>query len=85
MYPDPNRFNPERFMGRGENSHLSSMDPLSVTFGYGRRICPGRYAAESHMWISMACMLSVFDIRTATDELGRPIQVTPAFSAGMIS
>jgi cytochrome P450 len=60
------------------------MDPLSVTFGYGRRICPGRYMAEAQVWISIACMLSVFAIGTAIDELGNPIKVTPAFSAGMI-
>ncbi|KAF8811261.1 cytochrome P450 [Phlegmacium glaucopus] len=84
-YPDPSRFNPDRFMGENDSQHLSSMDPLSVTFGYGRRICPGRYMAEAQVWISIACMLSVFDIGTAFDGLGRPIKVTPAFSAGMIS
>ena len=73
-------------MDKGDiDQSLSSIDPLSVAFGYGRRICPGRYAADSQLWISIACMLSVFDMGTAIDELGKPIKVTPAFSAGMIS
>lgn len=72
-------------MGKADNQHLSSADPLAVCFGYGRRICPGRYAADAQLWISIASILSVFDIRTATDELGRPIKVTPAFTGGMIS
>jgi len=85
IYPDPSRFNPERFMTKGDNQYLSAMDPLTVCFGYGRRVCPGRFTADSHLWITIASMLSVFDISTAADELGKPIKVTPAFSTGMIS
>lgn len=68
-----------------DNLYLTSADPLSVAFGYGRRICPGRFAADAQLWISIACILSVFDISSALDEFGKPIKVTPAFSAGMIS
>ncbi|PPQ69882.1 hypothetical protein CVT25_005587 [Psilocybe cyanescens] len=87
IYPDPRRFNPDRFMGEGDKGlqHLSPMDPLSAAFGYGRRACPGRYMGESQVWISIASILSVFDIKPALDEMGRPIHVTPEFSkTGMI-
>jgi cytochrome P450 len=36
VYPDPNKFDPERFMG--ENQQL---DPMKFSFGFSRRICPG--------------------------------------------
>ncbi|PPQ95404.1 hypothetical protein CVT26_008250 [Gymnopilus dilepis] len=86
-YPEPRRFNPDRFMAeadRNSNQHLSPGDPLSVAFGYGRRFCPGRYAGEAQVWISIACILSVFDIGHALDDEGRPIPVVPAFTTGMI-
>jgi len=85
VYSDPHRFNPERFMGTDEKHHFSAADPLSVSFGYGRRACPGRFMADAQVWITIACILSVFDISPALDANGRPIKVTPEFSSGMIS
>jgi hypothetical protein len=72
-------------MGSDEKHHFSASDPLSVAFGYGRRSCPGRYMADAQVWISIACILSVFDISPSLDADGHPIKVTPAFSSGMIS
>ncbi|KAF8154807.1 cytochrome P450 [Crassisporium funariophilum] len=83
-YREPSRFNPDRFMGKGEGQHFSPMDPLSASFGYGRRVCPGRYMAEAQVWISIASILSVFNISAPVDEMGNPIQIKPAFSSGMI-
>ena len=85
MYPDPLRFNPERFIAGSDNQHLSPVDPLSAAFGYGRRMCPGRHMAEAQIWITIACILSVFDVSPAVDANGGGIIVTPAFSSGMIS
>ncbi|KAF9473301.1 cytochrome P450 [Pholiota conissans] len=88
-YREPQRFNPLRFMGEGSQGtwqHISPGEPLSTVFGYGRRFCPGRHMAEAHIWISIASILSVFDIRPALDADGQPIKVEPAFSSkGLIS
>jgi cytochrome P450 len=41
-----------------------------VAFGYGRRVCPGQDFAETSVWITMASLLSVFDI-TPKDGLSK--------------
>ncbi|KAJ3981203.1 hypothetical protein F5890DRAFT_573149 [Lentinula detonsa] len=73
-------FNPDRFL----RNDLAVVDPVSVAFGYGRRICPGRFMAESQLWISIACILSAFEIKPGNDERGRPIVPKAAFSSGFI-
>jgi len=57
VYPDPSRFNPERFLGPQPQP-----DPRSISFGFGRRICPGRILAQASLFISCAMTLAVFDI-----------------------
>ncbi|KAF9070685.1 cytochrome P450 [Rhodocollybia butyracea] len=79
-YPDPMAFNPDRFL----SNDPAIVDPVYVAFGYGRRICPGRFMAEGQLWISIACILSVFEIKPGNDEKGRPIKTEAAFTSGMI-
>ncbi|KAG2046503.1 cytochrome P450 [Suillus hirtellus] len=44
-YPDASSFIPERFID--SDGALTSDDPAQYIFGLGRRICPGRYNADS--------------------------------------
>ncbi|KAG5651496.1 hypothetical protein H0H81_008468 [Sphagnurus paluster] len=86
-FPNPSVFNPDRFLVPGKlktSSDPSPLDPLSATFGYGRRICPGRYMAGAQLWISIACILAVFDIKCGVDEDGRPVRPHPTFTSGLI-
>ncbi|KAI0315764.1 cytochrome P450 [Amylostereum chailletii] len=56
-YP-PREFHPERFL----DPETHTLDPGAYVFGYGRRICPGRYVAENSVFILLATILSVFDV-----------------------
>ncbi|KAF8128421.1 cytochrome P450 [Boletus edulis] len=84
-YIQPMEFLPERFLnpdGNTENQEI--LDPSTAAFGYGRRICPGRFMADATLWISIACILTVFDIRPGKDENGDPVAVKADFESGMI-
>lgn len=74
-YPDPDEFRPERFMRDGQLDLTVTHDPALFAFGFGRRICAGRYFAFSSLFITVASVLHVFDIGPPLDEDGAPIPV----------
>ncbi|OCH91964.1 cytochrome P450 [Obba rivulosa] len=55
---DPHAFLPERFL----DDSLPVVDPSTWAFGFGRRICPGRFLAENSLFIFAVTLLSAFDI-----------------------
>jgi hypothetical protein len=66
-YPDPDSFKPERFI----NPDGSVIDDpvLAVGFGSGKRICPGRHLVDSTLFIVVASLLAVFNLRgNGTDK-----------------
>ncbi|TFK33800.1 cytochrome P450 [Crucibulum laeve] len=65
VYPEPDAFKPERFFDH--NSHLNS-DEVNYAFGFGRRICPGRNLASSTVWLTMASILSAFNVKKPSDS-----------------
>jgi len=81
IYPDPEPFKPERFLKDGQIDP-DVMSPDLVAFGFGRRICPGRFLALDSLFLNMACILASFDIGKATDEFGKQITPKKEFSSG---
>ncbi|OAX31349.1 cytochrome P450, partial [Rhizopogon vinicolor AM-OR11-026] len=79
-YPNPSEFNPDRFLN--PNGTLTD-DTVSVVWGFGRRICPGRYLAEASLWSAMACLLAVFKFSKVKDETGRENEINPQWKAGI--
>ena len=86
VYPEPYAFKPERFLHSCPGEDLTHvLAPLSTAWGYGRRTCAGMALGETQVWITVASIISVFDIRPAIDSMGHPIAVEPKFTSGMIS
>ncbi|PIL25375.1 cytochrome P450 [Ganoderma sinense ZZ0214-1] len=73
QYPQPDDFNPDRFLGSTGNLDVHGCDPADVVFGFGRRVCPGRHFAESTLFILVASVLSAFEIGPPVDEDGAPL------------
>ncbi|KAI0699916.1 cytochrome P450 [Cerioporus squamosus] len=84
VYPDPERFFPERYLKEGALDP-EVMDPASVIFGMGRRICPGRYFADATMFLIIASVLQRFEISPRLDDYGRPAMTQPRPATGDIS
>ncbi|KAK2462567.1 hypothetical protein APHAL10511_005410 [Amanita phalloides] len=82
-YPEPEAFRPERFFLQ---SGLLNDDDMGYVFGFGRRICPGRYMADSVLWLMMASVLSTFNIAKAKNGNGTDIDIDlDAFSDTVVS
>ncbi|KAH7886702.1 cytochrome P450 [Phlebopus sp. FC_14] len=81
IYEDPHIFNPSRFLT--PEGKLND-DNMHYIFGFGRRICPGRYLAEASIWIAIASLLAAFQIKKARDERGEEIEIRPQFTSGQV-
>lgn len=79
VYHEPTTFKPERFL-----RPTPDRDPRELMFGFGRRICPGRYLADNTLFLSVSQTLTAFDIRKAKEN-GREVEVKAAFKPGVIS
>ncbi len=77
LYPDPEEFKPERFLNK--DGTVRDDPTLSLAFGIGKRICPGRHFVDAAIFIATASVLSVFNVTKAKDENGLeiPVKVEP--------
>ena len=79
LYPDPEEFKPERFLN--QDGSVRDDPTLSLAFGVGKRICPGRHFADATIFIFTSSVLSVFNVTKAKDENGREIPIKAAVTA----
>ncbi|TFK18077.1 cytochrome P450 [Coprinopsis marcescibilis] len=75
MYPDPEKFSPERHLGENPQP-----DPTQFVFGFGKRVCPGARFAENGLFLNIANILAVFDIskaRTFDGKVKSGVEIEP--------
>jgi len=83
IYKDPFTFNPDRYLPLSEGG---ANEPIPTEhFGFGRRVCPGKYMAFASIWIFAATILAKFDISPTKDEEGKDILPKQEFSTGISS
>ncbi|PPR08006.1 hypothetical protein CVT24_003757 [Panaeolus cyanescens] len=76
MYPEPMKFNPERFLD--ENGALNDLQMYS--YGLGRRGCPGKHFARASLWFTIASILACFNLHKAKDQDGNDIPIDNDFA-----
>ncbi|KAL0569588.1 hypothetical protein V5O48_012376 [Marasmius crinis-equi] len=80
--PEPEKFNPGRFLNADGQLNPDIPEP-TVFWGTGRRICPGRHFAMLNMYLVVAGMLHCFDIEKAKDPFGNDITPTQEFTTSL--
>lgn len=89
-YPNPRKFDPTRFDavdsaidGFGTLGDISKRPHF--TFGAGRRVCPGFYAAERGIFIAISRLLWAFQLSQMKDADGNLIPIEhDAFTSGLV-
>lgn len=82
VYPEPEVFNPDRFLHpSSERAH----EHVEAVWGFGRRVCPGRPVAEASAWLCLANFIATMDIKKAVDGIdGNVATPVAAFTPGAI-
>ncbi|KZT69355.1 cytochrome P450 [Daedalea quercina L-15889] len=82
-YVKPDTFDPERFIGLS-GDQAEDKNPQKFVFGFGRRICPGRFLAESSIFLAAANIVAAFNIRPARTIDGKEVPPEPLFVTGIV-
>ncbi|GMG38018.1 unnamed protein product [Aspergillus oryzae] len=79
VFHDPMTFKPERYLGDNPEP-----DSHRISFGFGRRICPGRVMADAAIYLNIAQSLAAFNIGKKVVD-GKEVEPRVEFQAALIS
>ncbi|GJE88567.1 cytochrome P450 [Phanerochaete sordida] len=82
-FPNPEAFDPTRWLT--PDGQLSETADAMAAFGFGRRICPGRYFAMESMWMTIAHILSVYSIEKPVDDFGNTVEPSGKYVPGFLT
>lgn len=80
VYANPDVFDPDRFL-----SPRNEPDPTTEAFGFGRRICPGRFFADQGLFLNIAMTLACFNIKRPIGEDGKEVEVDVQPKPGVLT
>jgi cytochrome P450 len=75
---------PERFLTPEGALDPSVRDPRTACFGFGRRVCPGRFIADATLFIAVATLLATVNIVRAKDTDGVDIVPEVESTSGIV-
>jgi cytochrome P450 len=83
-FADPQAWRPQRWLGgeAGVGAAAASAKRVSMPFGAGPRVCPGRYLALMEMKLALAMVLSSFGLEHVGGARGVDVREHLAFSMG---
>jgi hypothetical protein len=84
FYPEPNEFRPERFLPSDGHENIAP-GSAENTFGFGRRVCPGRITAETSLFLGISNALFAFKIEKPVREDGTVLEPEISFTPDFIS
>ncbi|KAF9078789.1 cytochrome P450 1 [Rhodocollybia butyracea] len=82
LYSNPDEFMPERFFDSPTGPFTSIGDIYA--YGFGRRVCVGRYLADSTVWLAIASVLATLDLRKAKDDGGNEIDISGEYTKSFL-
>jgi cytochrome P450 len=80
VYHNPEEFKPERFL-----PPYNEPAATSFTFGFGRRICPGRVLADASLFLTFAQSLAVFRIEKQVNKEGKVVEPRHKYMGGIVA
>ncbi|KAF8880681.1 cytochrome P450 [Infundibulicybe gibba] len=83
-FPEPDQFRPERYLNADGTPNLKRRDPQVAVFGFGRRICPGRYLSDNSLYSYVSTVLATFNITPPLDADGKYVKIEGKMTAGSL-
>ncbi|KAG4259102.1 cytochrome P450 [Fusarium proliferatum] len=88
VYKDPLSFNPSRFLCEETDDGIPHKtpepNPRQYVFGFGRRICPGRFLAEATFSLTIMQTLAAYKISKVVRD-GKEVDIKADFLPGLLS